>query len=60
MIKQLISWGYTQEVDFFTKPLQGKLFQHLQDFVLAHRPISELHVPSISQNGSSQRSILEQ
>lgn len=27
--------------DFFTKPLQGRLFRYFRDFILGHRPISE-------------------
>ena len=32
--------------DFFTKPLQGSLFRYLRDFILGHRPISELKLES--------------
>ena len=28
--------------DFFTKPQKGSLFRHFRDFVLGHRPMSEL------------------
>ena len=36
----------TQKIvtDFFTKPLQGKLFKNFRDFVLGHRPMSELGI----------------
>ena len=30
--------------DFFTKPLQGKLFRYFRDFILGHRPMSELEL----------------
>jgi len=30
--------------DFFTKPLQGSLFRYFRDFILGHRPISELEL----------------
>ena len=41
--------------DFFTKPLQGNLFRCFKDFILVHRPISELKL-LISRH---QRSMLE-
>ena len=34
--------------DFFTKPLQGSLFRYMRDFILGHRPISELNLDSVA------------
>ena len=41
--------------DFFSKPLQGKLFIRFRDMIMGHIPMPEIEDPSLRSDATQER-----